>query len=48
MKETMRKNFAFLIIWICSGVCFFAFQNDNVLVGLVSAVLSLFGYWLMR
>lgn len=47
MKKTIKHSFAFLIIWICSGVCFAAYQNGNVLVGVVSAVLSSIGCWLM-
>lgn len=46
MKKTMKHSIAFLIIWLCSGVCFAAYQSGNVTIGIASAVLGLLGYFL--
>lgn len=47
MKKTMKHSLAFLIIWLCSGVCFTAYQSGNVAIGIISTVLSSLGYLLM-
>lgn len=47
MKKTMKHSVAFLIIWLCSGVCFAAYQSGNVTIGIASAVLGLLGYLFM-
>ena len=36
----MKKQFAFLLVWICSGVTMCAYQTDNKILGLGFTLLS--------
>lgn len=39
-KNYIRHNFGFLLVWLCSGITFYAYQIENKWMGLFFTFLS--------
>lgn len=44
----MKKQFAFLLVWICSGVTMCAYQTDNKILGLGFTLLSFMYFFILK
>lgn len=43
----MRKSLAFFLVWICSGITFFAYQSGNEVLAIISSIISTVGYFIL-
>ena len=44
----MKKQFAFLLVWICSGVTMCAYQTDNKILGFGFTLLSFMYFFILE
>lgn len=44
----MKKQFAFLLVWICSGVTMCAYQTNNKILGLGFTLLSFMYFFILE
>lgn len=39
-KKAIKDALRFLLVWICSGTVFYAYQTDHTIIGVIFTVLS--------
>lgn len=46
MKRNIKVCLGYLLVWLCSGIAFYAFKNGDTMHGMISALVS-FGYFVL-